>query len=107
MIQMSVHLMNPTPGLRVDHIDGNKLNCRRANLRTCTHAENIRNRKKHKNGSSRFKGVHNDGVRWRARIKLNGKAKSLGTYRTEIEAALAYDRAAREMFGEFARPNFP
>jgi len=59
--------------------------------------------------SSRYKGVslHKATGRWRAMITLNRRTRSLGLFAREIDAALAYDAAARELFGEYARPNFP
>jgi hypothetical protein len=58
-------------------------------------------------GTSRFKGVCRKREKWRAQIVKDGKQKSLGTYTTEEAAAHSYDRAALEMFGEFANLNFP
>jgi len=93
----------------IDHINGNGLDDRRANMRTCTNQQNMRNLRKRRSGSSIYKGVYYDKRRrtWYARICHNGKNIHLGTFATEIEAARAYDRAARRLFGEFARLNFP
>jgi hypothetical protein len=95
------------PAIHVDHINGNGLDNRRANLRLCEPAANGRNRRKNRNGSSQFKGVNRrkDMGRWRASIGVNGKRLHLGTFGTEDEAASAYDRAAVEHFGDFARLN--
>ena len=93
--------------MEVDHINGDGLDNRRCNLRVATVAENHRNRRK-PYGSSRFLGVskcRND--RWRAQIKADGRVVHLGTFRDEVEAAVAYDRAAIRIHGEFAAPNFP
>ncbi len=90
----------------VDHKDLNGLNNQRDNLRVCTPAQNRSNTKK-AHGCSQFKGVSLDGSRWVAYIKVNQKTKYLGTFGDEVAAALAYDSAAREHFGEFARCNFP
>jgi hypothetical protein len=101
-------------GLQVGHINSDPLDCRRANLivrtiqqRSCS-ARKMRGVK----GvpcSSQFKGVcfEKQTGRWRAAIVLDGKARRLGRFRDEIAAAQAYDEAARELFGEHARPNFP
>ena len=90
-----------------DHIDGNGLNNQRSNLRSATRAQNGQNRRKQPGTSSRYKGVTKKRRRWTARITYNGTRRSLGTFASEEEAALAYDAAARKLFGEYARPNFP
>lgn len=90
----------------IDHIDGNGLNNRIANLRECTNGQNMRNRKLNCNTKSGFKGVHlfTDGV-WRARVSLDGKKHSLGLFKTAKDAATAYDAAAIRLHGPFARTN--
>ncbi len=95
----------------VDHINCNRLDNRLSNLRTCTFTENIRNKPVYKNNVSGFKGVNrrinSDGsLSFRARIRCDKKLIQLGTYRTALEAALAYDAKALELFGEFAHLNF-
>jgi hypothetical protein len=94
-------------GQEVDHLNGDGLDNRRANLRLCTHAENGRNRAKQRPpASSKYKGVSRYHDRWRATIGIgNHKLRSLGYFKTEDEAADAYDVAAKELFGEFARVN--
>lgn len=91
-----------------DHINGNGLDNRRANLRQATVAQNQWNARLRKQvKTSQFKGVYlRSGKYWVAAIKLGGKTRYLGAHGTEAAAALAYDAAAREMFGEFAALNF-
>lgn len=90
-----------------DHIDGNGLNNQRINLRICSRSENNQNRRVLKGSSSQYRGVSWDGDRkkWRASIKWRGKQSYLGLFVLEVEAALAYNRAAREHYGEYARLN--
>lgn len=90
--------------LEVDHIDGNKLNNSRTNLRLATHSQNAMNRKKI-NSRSGYKGVYKNWNRWRAVIKLNQQYIYLGNFTNVIEAAKAYNIAAQKYFGEFANLN--
>lgn len=104
--QVAMHTMLMPEALEIDHINGDGLDNRRANIRACSHAENSRNRRKHNNAKSRFKGVWPvEGGRWRAQIEQNGEKLPLGTFDTEVRAAAQYDRAARLFFGAFARTN--
>ena len=100
-------ILNTPKGTEVDHINGDGLDNRRANLRVCKHSENLCNQKLVSH-SSQFKGVYwnKEKLRWRVRIKINRKEKHLGYYDSEEEAGRAYDIAARINFGEFARTNF-
>lgn len=92
---------------RTDHRNGDGLDNRRANLRPCTNGENMQNARRHKDNRSGFKGVSRNGGRWRARIQVGEREVALGRYDTAEDAARAYDAAAVEHFGEFARVNFP
>jgi hypothetical protein len=103
-------IMNPPDGFLVDHESGNTLDNRRANLRLATPAQNSFNRRKtRKKTSSRFIGGYFEKCRqtWAAHITHNGKKIWLGRFKSEIDAARAYDRAAIKYHGEFARLNFP
>ena len=91
----------------VDHRDRNPLNNIRLNLRSCDIAESNRNRSGQIGSSSRFKGVYKVNNKYRAQIKVNGKIIYLGYFNSEVEAAHAYDEAAKLHFGEFAVLNFP
>lgn len=91
---------------RVDHVSGDGLDNRRANLRAVTHTQNMQNRKMHKNNTSGFKGVTRDGNKWRASIRANRVLYRLGYFGTPEEAAHAYDEASRRLHGEFGRTNF-
>ena len=90
----------------VDHIDGDKLNNRRANLRLCSQADNTRNTRLGRNNTSGAKGVSLDvNGKWRARIWKDRKEIRIGTFDTAEEALAAYDKAAAELHGQFASPN--
>jgi hypothetical protein len=107
-VRMHRLIMQARPDQVVDHINGNGLDNRRANLRLCTQAENTRNRRKGA-GTSRYKGVSLAKGRtkpWRAQIRHGEKVRCLGYFGDEAEAARAYDAAARATFGAFARMNF-
>ncbi len=106
-IMMHREIMNPPDGMVVDHINSNGLNNRRCNLRACTHAQNLRAARPRPGTQSPFIGVTRRGDRWRARIRYLGEDCYLGTFDDPVEAARARDRRAIELFGEFARLNFP
>lgn len=98
-------------GMVVDHINGNTLDNRKANLRVCTRRENLANRRKQSNSGQRFKGISSDSRArgWNVAIgsSSQGTRKYIGRYKTEEEAAAMYDLAAVLTFGEFACLNFP
>lgn len=108
---MHTQILGRVDGYEVDHIDGNGMNNRRGNLRHVTKAQNQMNR--HAVASrSGFKGVTANRHNWSAAIsKRDGagvrRRRYLGTYQDAVHAALAYDAAAREEFGPWARTNFP
>lgn len=93
------------PNIQGDHIDHNKLNNQRSNLRTCSHSENQHNRVKQQS-TSRFKGVTRYAGKWFAQIRHNNVYIYLGLFNSEITTAKAYDRASRELHKEFGLTNF-
>lgn len=93
---------------RSDHVNGNGLDNRRSNLRVATMMQNMWNQRLSKNNTSGYKGVYllkKDGL-WRAQIMVNRKAIFLGDHIIPEDAARAYDKAAKQYHGEFARLNF-
>jgi hypothetical protein len=110
LVGMHREIMNFPEGFLVDHKNCNSLDNRRENLRLATHAENVQNRRKtSRKTSSRYVGVsfHKKKGKWMAVIGHKGKNIWLGRFDNEIEAAKAYDAAAKKYYGEFARLNFP
>lgn len=113
---LSLHrlILRAPPGRWVDHVDGDGLNNRRCNLRLASGTENACNRRK-RIGPNRFKGIFRShatngsrgGRPWTARIQVAGQVFELGAFHTDVEAARAYDEAARDLHGPFARLNFP
>jgi len=93
---------------QVDHTDGNGLNNQKSNLRICTSSQNTGNSKKQSNNTSGYKGVfyHKHSKKYQVQIMKNGKLTACGYFKTKEEAALAYDKKAKELFGEFAKLNF-
>jgi hypothetical protein len=95
------------PLVLADHKDGNGLNNQRENLRSCTEHENRKNRSSYIGSKSKYKGVSLSppSPNWRATITINGRMKHLGYFAKEEDAALAYNEAAANHHGEFARLN--
>lgn len=108
--RITVYMHQLITGSRfIDHIDGDPLNNRRSNLRPATKSQNGANARKNPGKTSRYKGVFWGRERsgWQAKITVERQQVCLGRFANEEDAALAYDLAAREAFGEFALTNFP
>lgn len=97
------------PKIYVDHINGDVLDNRKSNLRIATNQENCFNTKSHKDSFSKYKGVtwFKRDSKWRTSICKDGKTRHIGYFQNEVDAAKAYDKKAKELFGEFAYLNFP
>lgn len=95
------------PASGVDHVNGDGLDNRRSNLRCATHAQNNANSRRQVGKA--FKGVsfRTTKGKWQARLRNNYAYESLGYYATAEEAARAYDARALELWGDFARLNYP
>jgi len=89
----------------VDHIDGDKLNNQRDNLRVATDSQNVCNKRMQRNNTTGYRGVQKSGKKWSAGIDVNGIHTHLGVFATPEEAAQAYDVAALHYHGEYARLN--
>lgn len=108
---LSMHrlIVGAPEGVDVDHINGDKLDNRRCNLRLCSRKDNLRNIPPRRNSKSPFKGICFDPKRekWRARIQVDNKGIHLGRFFDPRTAALIYDKAAEKYFGAFAYLNYP
>lgn len=103
-IIMSREILNFPKGLQVDHINGNRFDNRRSNLRICNHAQNNQNKRIQLNNTSGYKGVSwsKHAKKWLVRIKSDKKQKYLGYFKNKKEAALVYNQAAIKYHKEFA-----
>jgi len=100
-------MLTPPPGQCIDHINGNGLDNRRANLRFATPAQNVWNSRRKKSASG-YKGVYSakGEKKFGAAIRCNKKRIHLGCFDSAIDAAKAYDTAAKKYHGQFAQTNF-
>lgn len=104
---LHISIMGRRDGLVVDHINRDRLDNRRSNLRLCTRAENVVNAAKPKTNTSGFKGVTWDSIRgkWKAQVYYRGKNVFLGRFDSATDAAIAYDKWASELHGSFLATN--
>lgn len=101
-------LIKAYKGLYIDHINRDSLDNRRCNLRTCTQSANAKNRIKHKNSNSIYKGVywHKKNKNWVTVLKSDKKVYYIGNFLKERWAGMAYDIWAKDLHGGFASLNF-
>jgi hypothetical protein len=104
MLFMHSVILNPPNGMFTDHINRNKLDNRRCNLRICTKSQNTINSRTRSDNKSGIKGVcwKKDNHKWVAQISHLGGSRHIGYYKNKQDAANAYASKAREIFGEFA-----
>ena len=110
LVYLHQEIIEVPKGMLTDHINRDGMDNRRANLRAATHSQNLCNsRRRLGTKSSKYKGVSlkKQTRKWTARIGIDKKEIHLGCFKNEIEAAKAYDEAAKKYHGEFACLNFP
>lgn len=109
LLQMHRVVMDAPEGVQVDHINGDGLDNRRCNLRLASRSQNQQNIFVAPTNQTGYKGVHWDASKgkYRAQIMKDKRRYRLGRFDSPEEAAQAYDAAARELFGEYSRLNFP
>jgi hypothetical protein len=103
-IYMHREILGTPKGTGIDHKDHDGLNNLEENIRECNQSQNNMNKRPY--GKSKYLGVYFDRQYIIAAIRLKGKKIHIGVFKTEEEAARAYDKKAKELFGEFANPNF-
>ncbi|MDI6808162.1 MAG: HNH endonuclease [Candidatus Eisenbacteria bacterium] len=106
-IPMHRMILQTPRGHDTDHVNGNKLDNQRRNLRVATRSQNMMNAKKRADNTSGYKGVSwfRETRKWCAKIQIDGRSYNLGYADTREEAFLIYSRRAKELFGEFSRLN--
>lgn len=106
-VRMHRLILGPAPSQLVDHKNGNGIDNRRKNMRLATRTQNRRNSLQKSDSTTKYKGVRKSasGYQWQASITVDGKRIALGGYRTQWDAAQAYNAAALKYFKEFSRLN--
>ncbi len=113
-INMHKVVIDAKKGTIVDHVDRNGFNNQKKNLRLATHSQNMANRRVKEGGTSSYMGVRKKTIKrlnhvyetYLAQIQKDKKFYHIGSFKTEVEAAIAYDKKAKELHGEFANLNF-
>ena len=103
---MSRFIMNYSGDLYIDHINNNKNDNRKENLRIVTAKQNLINKSSRKNSNSQYLGVYKSEKKWKSSINVDGKNIHLGTFDNEIEDAKARDIATKEHYKEYGNLNF-
>lgn len=108
-VKMHRMILNAPKGVLVDHKNGDGLDNRRHNIRTCTYSNNAMNKRASKSNKTGYKGVfwNKQHQKYCAQIYINGKSKRFAYSDSPEVSALAYDKMAKKIFGEFAKLNFP
>ena len=106
-IYLHRYIMDFPKNFKVDHINSDKLDCRRSNLRLATASENSRHRKLDSTNTSGFVGVYfnKSCKKWQAYINFKNKSRYIGAFKNKISAAQARDRVAVRLHGKFATLN--
>lgn len=104
LVYMHRVLAKPSAGQFVDHINLHRCDNRKQNLRVCTKADNNRHVARRRDNASGYKGVdfNKQSRKWRANIRYNGRKQYIGAFDSAVEAAVAYRRRAKELFGKYA-----
>lgn len=103
-IKLHRFLLSPPDHMQVDHINGNKYDNRKSNLRICTQSENRCNIGTYSNSTTGYKGIrfNKKNSRYYVRLQVNGRRRELGSFTQLRAAVIAYNEAARKYHGEFA-----